>query len=605
MDPKGSNLASTDLLEISELVSGSYVTKSITGQEIIDSIPVPPSGITIGTTAITSGTVGRVLFEGTGNVVQESANLFFDVATSFFGVGTSTTAANTRMVINESFTAQSSIGLRIKGNGSSTNIWKGRLVAGGDTVAFLMGEYKSMAWLGGHNAALNAWAPLYINPDGGEDLYLGSRTLNVVTPIMTLRNATGNVLINTTTDAGYKLDVNGTARVVTKVVTPILEGASSGRVDLKYGFGTSTPSSNILSVGYGGEPAILIGSGTTQNSSMIQMNSTTQGFLPPRMTTTQKNAIATPSSGLELFDLTTLTPSIYNGTNWQDVLVPNSNGNVLINTTTDAGFKLDVNGTARVVGQATIQTLTIGLGAASVANNTALGFQALNANTTGSGNTATGYQSMLANTTGVNNAAFGISAMSGSTTGNDNSALGYYALAGANTGSSNTAIGNRSLIVNTSGSYNTAVGRSALNSNTTGQLNTAVGYFALRLNVIGQNNVAVGDNALSASTGDVNTAVGTSALSATTTGQFNTAIGASALNANTTGSGNTAVGFSTQTGNFNNSVILGWGATATASNQFVIGTAARNAGAVVTQVNTSTKYWEVVINGVTQKVLLA
>jgi hypothetical protein len=40
------------------------------------------TGITIGTTAITSGTVGRILFEGTGNVVQESANLFFNSATN-------------------------------------------------------------------------------------------------------------------------------------------------------------------------------------------------------------------------------------------------------------------------------------------------------------------------------------------------------------------------------------------------------------------------------------------------------------------------------------------------------------------------------------------
>lgn len=36
MTPKGANLASTDLIEISELVSGTYQTKSITGQEIID-----------------------------------------------------------------------------------------------------------------------------------------------------------------------------------------------------------------------------------------------------------------------------------------------------------------------------------------------------------------------------------------------------------------------------------------------------------------------------------------------------------------------------------------------------------------------------------------
>jgi hypothetical protein len=36
MTLKGANLAATDLIEVSELVSGTYQTKSITGQEIID-----------------------------------------------------------------------------------------------------------------------------------------------------------------------------------------------------------------------------------------------------------------------------------------------------------------------------------------------------------------------------------------------------------------------------------------------------------------------------------------------------------------------------------------------------------------------------------------
>lgn len=40
------------------------------------------TGLTVGSTPITSGTVGRVLFEGTGNVVQESAGLFYDSALS-------------------------------------------------------------------------------------------------------------------------------------------------------------------------------------------------------------------------------------------------------------------------------------------------------------------------------------------------------------------------------------------------------------------------------------------------------------------------------------------------------------------------------------------
>jgi nitrogen fixation protein len=47
MTPKGANLEATDLIEISELQSGTYVTKSITGQEIIDSVSASSSWGTI------------------------------------------------------------------------------------------------------------------------------------------------------------------------------------------------------------------------------------------------------------------------------------------------------------------------------------------------------------------------------------------------------------------------------------------------------------------------------------------------------------------------------------------------------------------------------
>ncbi len=49
---------------------------------------------------------------------------------------------------------------------------------------------------------------------------------------------------------------------------------------------------------------VIVGANTTQDaSSQLQIDSTTKGFLPPRMTTTQKNAIATPAS------LPTLSPT--------------------------------------------------------------------------------------------------------------------------------------------------------------------------------------------------------------------------------------------------------------------------------------------------------
>lgn len=54
-------------------------------------------------------------------------------------------------------------------------------------------------------------------------------------------------------------------------------------------------------------------------SAILQSDSTTKGFLPPRMTTTQKNAIATPAAGLVVYDTTTNKLCCYNGTTWNDL----------------------------------------------------------------------------------------------------------------------------------------------------------------------------------------------------------------------------------------------------------------------------------------------
>jgi hypothetical protein len=110
---------------------------------------------------------------------------------------------------------------------------------------------------------------------------------------------------------------------------------------------------------------------------------------------------------------------------------------------------------------------------------------------------------------------------------------------------------------------------------------------------------------VSTTTGSGNTAVGADALFTNSTGFNNVAIGNSALLINSTGSSNTALGVSTVSGNFNGSTILGFGATATANNQFVVGSAGTNAGSVTAEVNTSSNVWNVVINGVARKILLA
>ena len=54
-------------------------------------------------------------------------------------------------------------------------------------------------------------------------------------------------------------------------------------------------------------------------SAALDVVSTTKGFLPPRMTTTQKNAISSPASGLMVYDSTTNKLCCYNGSTWNDL----------------------------------------------------------------------------------------------------------------------------------------------------------------------------------------------------------------------------------------------------------------------------------------------
>lgn len=51
-------------------------------------------------------------------------------------------------------------------------------------------------------------------------------------------------------------------------------------------------------------------------SAMVAITSTTRGFLPPRMTETQKNAISSPAEGLIVYDTTQKKPYFYDGTQW-------------------------------------------------------------------------------------------------------------------------------------------------------------------------------------------------------------------------------------------------------------------------------------------------
>jgi hypothetical protein len=198
-------------------------------------------------------------------------------------------------------------------------------------------------------------------------------------------------------------------------------------------------------------------------------------------------------------------------------------------------------------------------------DNTVIGMQSLQNNTSGNWNTAAGYHSLVKNTIGTNNTGYGFCSLVNNTTGSSNTSLGNWtlfqnsasyntavgdsALYSNTTGTGNAALGYQGLTANTTGVDNTVIGMQSLEFNTTGSWNTAAGYHSLVKNTIGTNNTGYGFCSLvNNTTGSSNTSLGNWTLFLNSA-SYNTAVGDSALYSNTTGTGNAAVGYQGLTAN--------------------------------------------------------
>ena len=62
--------------------------------------------------------------------------------------------------------------------------------------------------------------------------------------------------------------------------------------------------------------ALLLGTTVNEPSAILSLNSTTKGFRPPRMTTSERNAISSPENGLYIYNISTNKPNFYNGSNF-------------------------------------------------------------------------------------------------------------------------------------------------------------------------------------------------------------------------------------------------------------------------------------------------
>jgi hypothetical protein len=341
-----------------------------------------------------TGANGQVAFwSGTGSQTGDNG-LFWDNTNKRLGVGTNAPSQRLHIfdsagLANNTFLMTSAVGrANIISFQNTTLTTQGAIISTGSSWAFGTYLQNQLNIAGGSGGVgIRVSSPQNIN------FYAGNADADFSQNVFRLFGGTGNVLIQnggTFTDAGFRLDVNGTARVQGNLTVGTTAAPSEiGTVNISassnsiagisirntssesgstqasiwlQNSGTSRSALFKLGVNYttyktlsandlgfynfnGGNISILndfltgninftaggastphavigsngifsIGTTSPNASAQLQIDSTTRGFLLPRMTSAQRDAIASPATGLMVYNTTDNRPSFFNGTSW-------------------------------------------------------------------------------------------------------------------------------------------------------------------------------------------------------------------------------------------------------------------------------------------------
>jgi nitrogen fixation protein len=202
------------------LTSGTNI-KTINGNTLLGSGDLVISGgggITVGTTAVASGTIGRIFFEGTGNVVQQSASLFWDNTNSRLGVG-ATPSTTVRLDVRAQGALSTDIAFRVRNSADTLNPFQ----ITGDGKTKMQGSIY------------------YAEFDPSNGLFIGNNFGNMLNFTGILQGtsyfnngADGKLAVGKTT-ANYRLDVlNSTTNPFIPMRVGTLNGTNDGKVGIAF-----------------------------------------------------------------------------------------------------------------------------------------------------------------------------------------------------------------------------------------------------------------------------------------------------------------------------------------------------------------------------------
>jgi len=265
------------------------------------------SGITVGTTTITSGTNGRIGYNnsgvygekavtGTGDVVLATTPTFVtNITTPLVVGGTGTTSTLNFKTTSGVGTTGADMKFLVGNNGST----EAMTILNNGNVGIGLSPYNStrLAVRGQSTSTLNY--SLYVeNSSSIPGFYVTDASLVVAgrasSPTSQAFKSVGLSYMGGTSDA--------TARVHIAAGT-----ATANTAPLKIDAGTklTTPEAGTLEYVTGNfviqSDGLTMGTSAGAASAKLDIQSTTQGFLPPRMTATQGSAISSPAEGLLIY----------------------------------------------------------------------------------------------------------------------------------------------------------------------------------------------------------------------------------------------------------------------------------------------------------------
>jgi hypothetical protein len=266
------------------LVSGVTI-KTVNSQSLLGAgdIPIPivtPSGVS-----------GAIQFSNGSAFASDAANLFWDDTNNRLGVGTNVPTQALDVVGEGRFSGNILFTTDVKFIGCDLNRSSFRFASSSS-------EIRANITTGGKFEVYNAGTGTsrFTVSSGGQTTISGGGSTSATTSLL-VQNSSGTQLLKVADDGTTTANIFSTTGVTS---------INNGTLYVGSNFVTS----------YGQSIGFF---GATVASAIVEIQSTTKGFLPPRMTTTQKNAIASPAAGLVVYDSTTNKLCCYNGSTWNDL----------------------------------------------------------------------------------------------------------------------------------------------------------------------------------------------------------------------------------------------------------------------------------------------